>query len=83
MHNRTTRVSVKQYCCTAATNSEEIHECESFHVTRRKRGRGFQYLLTDNEKVTEQTLIKRFKGERDLTSSVDRGRQEATLNVLL
>ena len=62
MHNRTTRVSVKQYCCTAATNSEEIHECESFHVTRRKRGRGFQYLLTDNEKVTEQTLLKRFRG---------------------
>lgn len=63
MHNRTTPVSVKQYCCAVATNSgEEIHECESFHVTRRKRGRGFQYLLTDNEKVTEQTLLKRFKG---------------------
>tara|TARA_Y100001968_G_scaffold290768_1_gene294765 strand:- start:51 stop:1106 length:1056 start_codon:yes stop_codon:yes gene_type:complete len=62
MHNRITPVSVKRYCCTVATNNcEDIHECESFHVTRRKRGRGFQYLLTDNEKVTEQTLLKRFK----------------------
>ena len=62
MHNRATPVNVKQYCCAVTSNvSEEIHECDSFHITRRKRGRGFQYLQTDNQKVTEQALLKRFK----------------------
>ncbi|MFW8592060.1 DNA topoisomerase IB [Glaciecola sp. 2405UD65-10] len=47
--------------CSQLKAQNNIHECESFHVTRRKRGRGFEYCLLDGAKISETNVLKRFK----------------------
>lgn len=65
MPNRAPPVTLHRFTCQqTCKDANSIHECDSFHVERRKRGRGFQYLLAESKKITEQKSLKRFK---DLT----------------
>ncbi|NVK57510.1 MAG: DNA topoisomerase IB [Alteromonadaceae bacterium] len=51
----------RHHQCNLTGDDHAIHQCESFHAGRRKRGRGFEYHLLEGIKITDKALLQHFK----------------------